>query len=270
METESSQDKNKLYALCLELLSNVHGSDDPAWLHRAASETVAAVERTRSRSEYLYTARRRPDDTPSLKAQLEIDKASVGLLHSRAARTIARRYEAGRSVQDLANEYSVEEADIRNAITGAGFRLEPTDLHPAASTHPGAQGTGSGGKFEVYKDRAGKYRFRLRAFNGQILAAAGEAYETRDAAIIAITSVRDAVKDPNIHIPEGPSKDKGTRVKVGRFEIYIDRADRYRFRLKAPDGQVLATGEAFESLRMIRRCIDSIIMSANDAELKDG
>ena len=33
------------------------------------------------------------------------------------------------------------------------------------------------GKFEVYKDRAGKFRFRLKASNGQVVAT-GEAYET--------------------------------------------------------------------------------------------
>ena len=33
------------------------------------------------------------------------------------------------------------------------------------------------GKFEVYKDKAGKYRFRLKAGNGEIVAS-GEAYET--------------------------------------------------------------------------------------------
>ena len=39
------------------------------------------------------------------------------------------------------------------------------------------------GKFEVYryKDRAGKFRFRLKASNGQVVAT-GEAYETRAAA----------------------------------------------------------------------------------------
>ena len=37
------------------------------------------------------------------------------------------------------------------------------------------------GKFEVYKDRAGKFRFRLKASNGQVVAT-GEEYETRAAA----------------------------------------------------------------------------------------
>jgi len=34
------------------------------------------------------------------------------------------------------------------------------------------------GKFEVYEDRAGKFRFRLKAANGQVVAT-GEAYETK-------------------------------------------------------------------------------------------
>jgi uncharacterized protein len=37
------------------------------------------------------------------------------------------------------------------------------------------------GKFEVYKDRSGKFRFRLKASNGQVVAT-GEAYETKAAA----------------------------------------------------------------------------------------
>lgn len=37
------------------------------------------------------------------------------------------------------------------------------------------------GKFEVYEDKAGKYRFRLKAGNGEVVAT-GEAYETKAAA----------------------------------------------------------------------------------------
>ncbi len=46
------------------------------------------------------------------------------------------------------------------------------------------------GKFELYKDNAGKYRFRLKAGNGQIIAV-GEAYESKAAAQNGIKSVQD-------------------------------------------------------------------------------
>lgn len=45
------------------------------------------------------------------------------------------------------------------------------------------------GKFELYKDKAGKFRFRLRSGNGQIIAV-GEAYESKASAMSGIQSIR--------------------------------------------------------------------------------
>ncbi len=50
------------------------------------------------------------------------------------------------------------------------------------------------GKFELYKDSAGKFRFRLKASNGQIIAT-GEAYETKASALNGIESVRKNAGD---------------------------------------------------------------------------
>ncbi|WP_020668534.1 YegP family protein [Amycolatopsis nigrescens] len=45
------------------------------------------------------------------------------------------------------------------------------------------------GKFELYTDQAGKYRFRLRAGNGEIIASS-EAYNAKKSALNGIDSVR--------------------------------------------------------------------------------
>jgi uncharacterized protein len=45
------------------------------------------------------------------------------------------------------------------------------------------------GKFEVYTDAAGKFRFRLKAGNGEIIAV-GEAYETKASALNGIESIK--------------------------------------------------------------------------------
>ena len=45
------------------------------------------------------------------------------------------------------------------------------------------------GKFELYQDKAGKDRFRLKASNGQVIAV-GEAYESKAAAQSGIESVQ--------------------------------------------------------------------------------
>lgn len=49
------------------------------------------------------------------------------------------------------------------------------------------------GKFEVYQDKGGKHRFRLKASNGQVVAI-GEAYETRAAAKKGCESVQRAAE----------------------------------------------------------------------------
>ncbi len=44
-------------------------------------------------------------------------------------------------------------------------------------------------KFEWYKDKAGKFRFRLVAPNGQTIAV-GEAYESKEACVNGIESIK--------------------------------------------------------------------------------
>ena len=56
---------------------------------------------------------------------------------------------------------------------------------------------GMAGKFELYKDAKGKYRFRLKASNGQIIAV-GEAYETKAAAQNGIASVQKNAPDATV------------------------------------------------------------------------
>jgi uncharacterized protein len=60
-------------------------------------------------------------------------------------------------------------------------------------------------KFEVYKDRGGEYRWRLRAQNRQILASSGEAYSDKRGCLAAIESVKRAAADaPVEEMPADP------------------------------------------------------------------
>ncbi|HZN77103.1 MAG TPA: YegP family protein [Micromonosporaceae bacterium] len=53
------------------------------------------------------------------------------------------------------------------------------------------------GKFELYKDKQGKFRFRLKAGNGEIIAV-GEAYESKASALNGIDSVRRNAADAKL------------------------------------------------------------------------
>ncbi|WGM22847.1 DUF1508 domain-containing protein (plasmid) [Paenarthrobacter sp. OM7] len=46
------------------------------------------------------------------------------------------------------------------------------------------------GKFEVYKDKSGGYRFRLKAGNGEVIASS-ESYTTKAAALNGVASVKN-------------------------------------------------------------------------------
>ena len=52
-------------------------------------------------------------------------------------------------------------------------------------------------KFEVYKDKAGEFRFRLKATNGQVIAT-GEAYTTKAACLNGIESIKKNAADAEI------------------------------------------------------------------------
>jgi len=53
------------------------------------------------------------------------------------------------------------------------------------------------GKFEVYRDKSGEYRFRLKAGNGQVIAN-GQAYTTKKACLNGIESIRKNAPDATI------------------------------------------------------------------------
>lgn len=53
------------------------------------------------------------------------------------------------------------------------------------------------GKFELYKDKGGKFRFRIKASNGQIIASS-EAYNSKKSAENGIASVQKNAPDAAI------------------------------------------------------------------------
>jgi uncharacterized protein YegP (UPF0339 family) len=57
-----------------------------------------------------------------------------------------------------------------------------------------AKETDMAGKFELYKDKAGEFRFRLKAGNGETIAA-GEGYKTKASALNGIESVKKNAAD---------------------------------------------------------------------------
>jgi uncharacterized protein YegP (UPF0339 family) len=106
------------------------------------------------------------------------------------------------------------------------------------------------GKFELYKDKAGEFRFRLKAGNGQIILAS-EGYKQRASAENGIDSVKK-------NAPED-----------ARYERKDTKAGKFMFNLKATNGQVIGTSESYESEAGRDNGIESVKKNAPEAEVED-
>ena len=52
-----------------------------------------------------------------------------------------------------------------------------------------------------------------------------------------------------------------------KFEVYADKAGEFRFRLKATNGQVIATSEGYKALASCMNGIESVKKNAVDAQI---
>ena len=106
------------------------------------------------------------------------------------------------------------------------------------------------GKFELYKDKAGEFRFRLKASNGQNILAS-EGYKQKSSATNGIESVnKNAAED-------------------GRYERKDTKAGKFMFNLKATNGQVIGTSESYESVKARDNGVESVKKNAPDAVVVD-
>ncbi|NIO38370.1 DUF1508 domain-containing protein [Candidatus Bathyarchaeota archaeon] len=54
-----------------------------------------------------------------------------------------------------------------------------------------------------------------------------------------------------------------------KFEIYKDTAGKFRWRLKAPNSEIIASGESYESRESCRKGIQSVKTNAPKAEIAE-
>jgi len=117
-------------------------------------------------------------------------------------------------------------------------------------------------KFQVYKDVAEKFRFRLRAPNNKIVAVS-EGYETKDGCVKGVHAIK---KYCDADIEDLTIGEEG--IANPKFQVFRDQAEKYRFRLRAPNNEIVAVGEGYESKA---GCIKGVqaVKEYCDAEIDD-
>ncbi|MDJ0601907.1 MAG: YegP family protein [Crocosphaera sp.] len=102
------------------------------------------------------------------------------------------------------------------------------------------------GKFECYKDKAGEFRFRLKAGNGETILSS-EGYKSKSSCTNGIESVKKNCLDEAC------------------FEKKTTASGKFRFNLKARNGQVIGTSQNYASESSRDNGIGAVGRAAKDA-----
>ena len=119
------------------------------------------------------------------------------------------------------------------------------------------------GKFIVKTTNTG-IKFDLKAANGEVIASS-EVYASKGACLNGIESVKTCcaggVEDQTVEGFEA--------VKHPKFEVYLDKAGEYRFRLKARNGEIIAVSEGYKAKASCLNGIESVKKNAPDAPTEE-
>ena len=118
------------------------------------------------------------------------------------------------------------------------------------------------GKF-VVKETATGIKFDLKAGNGEVIATS-EVYSSEAACMNGIESVR---ANGAAHV-EDQTVENYEQLKHPKYEVYLDKAGEYRFRLKARNGEVIVVGEGYKAKASCMNGIASIGKNAPEAPIE--
>jgi uncharacterized protein YegP (UPF0339 family) len=118
------------------------------------------------------------------------------------------------------------------------------------------------GKFVIRTVSSG-VKFDLKATNGQVIATS-EVYKTEASCRKGIASVQ---KNAAVAKIENQTEENYATVTHPKFEMYQDKTGEFRFRLKATNGQVIATSEGYKAKESCLNGIASVQKNAPEAEV---
>ena len=118
------------------------------------------------------------------------------------------------------------------------------------------------GKFVVRKTNTG-IKFDLKATNGEVIATS-EVYASAASCKKGIASVQ---KNAPLAAVENQTVEGYITEKHPKFEVYIDKAGEFRFRLKASNGQIIAVSEGYKAIASCLNGIESVQKKAVDAKI---
>ncbi|MBQ9912253.1 MAG: YegP family protein [Firmicutes bacterium] len=119
------------------------------------------------------------------------------------------------------------------------------------------------GKFVICDAKNG-VKFNLKAGNGEIIAHS-EVYSSLASCKKGIASV---IKNAPIAAVEDQTKEGYAKEKNPKFEVYTDKKGEFRFRLKARNGQIVASSEGYTTMKTCENGIESVRKNAAEGKVE--
>ena len=120
------------------------------------------------------------------------------------------------------------------------------------------------GKFVIKNTKSG-VKFDLKASNGEVIATS-QVYKSIKTCKSGIASVTKNA--PVAEIEDQTAKDYKV-LKNPKFEVYKDKKGEFRFRLKAKNGQIIATSEGYSKVDSCLKGIASVKKNAPAAKIEE-
>ena len=105
--------------------------------------------------------------------------------------------------------------------------------------------------------------FNLKADSGQVIATA----EVCTTAASCETSIESVRRNAPIAALEDQTVEGFAAAKCPKFELYVDNAGEFRFRLKATNGEIIAASEGYKAKESCENGIASVRENAPVAEM---
>jgi large subunit ribosomal protein L21 len=120
--------------------------------------------------------------------------------------------------------------------------------------------------FEIFEDKSGQWRWRLRAANGELVAMSEQGFASKASVVRTLGVVRKNVAAAEDHVEL--TADEAAEGKTAKgFEIFEDKAGQWRWRLRAANGELVAIPEqGFASKAGVVKALDVVRRNVAEAE----
>ena len=232
---------------------------------RLATEARIAEEMKKAEEMRKAEAARRAEEVAKKLAEEDAKKAAEEA-EKKATEEAAKKASAKKPI--------AKKAAVKNtSSTGEPTKKAPISKSPAKKPEPatetpieettndeiGEDAARAGGKFEIKRANDGSYVFNIRAGNTQIIA--------KSQTYSSMTACKNGIESIGKNAPVANIEDQTLKTinieRLPKFQIYLDKAGKYRFNLIATNGNnILSCTQGYNHKSSCKNGIKSVINNA--------